>query len=59
MFKKISLTIICILIAVELGFLVGDTYIYCKYRSAKLSTNGKIICEIDNLINFSGMASSK
>ena len=55
--KKILLYTIGILITLELGMLAGDTYIYCKYKTSKTNINGQIVCKIDNLINFSGMAS--
>ena len=57
--KKILLYTIGFLITLELGVLGTDTYIYCKYKTSKININGQIICKIDNLINFSGMASSK
>jgi hypothetical protein len=56
-FRKLIVPILFLFLMLEVGLLVGDTYIYCKYKVAKNSVNGRIICEIDNLINFSGMAS--
>lgn len=55
--KKSLLIITCVALAIEIGVLAGDTYIYCKYKTSKLNLNGRIISEIDNFINFSGMAS--
>jgi hypothetical protein len=33
-----------------------ETYNYVRTKSAHLTVNGRIVCEIDNLTNFSGMA---
>jgi hypothetical protein len=56
-YKKIIAAVMFLLIMLEIGLLAGDTYIYSKYKVAKNNVNGKIICFVDNLINFSGMAS--
>jgi hypothetical protein len=56
-FKKIILIVLVLSFALEGGFLIGNTYIYCKHKVSKTTINGKIIAKLDNLINFSGMAS--
>lgn len=56
-FKKIILIVLFLSFALEGGLLVGDTYIYCKHKVSKITINGRIIAKLDNLINFSGMAS--
>lgn len=55
--KKIILSVLFLLLMLEVGLLAGDTYIYVKNKAAKNNINGKIICKIDSLINFSGIAS--
>jgi uncharacterized protein YneF (UPF0154 family) len=54
-FKNIILSIFFIAFMLEAGLLVGEFYIYNKYKTAHLNINGRIVCELDNLINFSGL----
>ncbi len=56
-FKKFIVAILIVGFTLELGLLIGDGFTYNKYKYASLNLNGKIVCEVDNLINFSGMAS--
>lgn len=54
--KKVKMIIFILLIA-EITLLSCDTFMYCKYKYARLNINGRIICWIDKKVNFSGMAS--
>lgn len=53
--RKIIVLILIIGITLETGALISEGYTYKKYRYSSLNLNGKIICKIDDLINFSGM----
>ena len=57
--KKFIIMVLIFAVTIEAGALVGEGYTYKKYGFASRNTNGRIVCEIDNLINFSGIASSK
>lgn len=54
--KKIIISILICLLAVESGLLFEEAYNYNKYKYSRLTLNGYIIAQVDNLINFSGMA---
>lgn len=56
-FKKLIVSFLLLVLVAEFGALVGEGYTYKKYKFSSANINGKIVCKIDNLINFSGMAS--
>lgn len=52
--KKKLLSLVLILFIAELGWVGLDTYNYVTKGVCPISFNGKLICDIDNKINFSG-----
>lgn len=52
--KKKLLSLVLILFVGELVWVGLDTYFYVKQGICPLSFNGKLICDVDNKINFSG-----
>jgi Tfp pilus assembly PilM family ATPase len=59
MVKKIRRYIIGILIfalSIECVLLVGEAHYYKVNKASHMNINGRIVSEIDNLVNFSGMA---
>lgn len=56
-FKKIMVLILIFGVILEGGLLVRETYTYINYKYCHFSINGRIVAKVDNLINFSGMAS--
>lgn len=55
--KRIAFIIVSLLLIIELGCLIRETYTYTKNKACSTNINGRIVSEIDNLINFSGMTS--
>jgi uncharacterized protein YneF (UPF0154 family) len=55
--KKYIVSVLVILLCIEFGALFGEFLTYKKYKAASYNLNGRIISELDNLINFSGLAS--
>jgi hypothetical protein len=55
-YKRIVLSILLSVFILEGNMLGMETYNYVRTKSAHLTVNGRIVCEIDNLTNFSGMA---
>jgi len=58
-FKKIIVSILIFGVVLEGGLLARETYTYVNDKYSNITVNGRIVAEADNLINFSGMASSK
>jgi len=56
-FKKFIIMVLIFAVTIESGALVGEAYSYKKNKYCKGTVNGRIVAKIDNLINFSGMAS--
>jgi hypothetical protein len=56
-FKKLIVGFLILLFVAECGAIVGEGITYNKYGFASTNINGRIVCEADNLINFSKWAS--